>query len=131
MRSLALAAVGRRVDDGDIARQHLHSVRFDHGVQDKGGAGLALTPVTVAAVHEQGLGEQAVAHVTAGAAAVVENLVRFTCSCGALACGDLDFDLHARVGQPGADHHRRGPHVAEVVAQDRPAFGKARALGST
>src|ERR1700676_707729 len=51
---LALAAVGPRVDGLDVARQQLHSIRFDHGVEGERGTRLSLAPAAVAAVSEKG-----------------------------------------------------------------------------
>src|SRR5207245_4648276 len=69
---LDLGAVGRRVDDLDLASEQLHAVGFDHGVQREGSAALALAPAAVAAVNEKRLRRHPVAHETAGAAAVAE-----------------------------------------------------------
>ena len=69
---LALAAVGRRVDDHDVARQQLHSIRFDHGIEGERGTRLSLAPAAVAAVNEQRFGRHPIANVAAGAAAVIK-----------------------------------------------------------
>src|SRR5262245_12015345 len=42
--------------------------------------------------------------------------------------GDFDLDAHARVGQAGGHHRRGGPHVAEVLAQRRPAPREVRGV---
>ena len=42
-------------------------------------------------------------------------------SAGALACRDLDLDLHARIGEARRNHHRGRAHGAEVLAQHGPA----------
>ena len=73
---LALAAVGRRIDDFHFALQQHHPGGFDHGVERKRRPGLPLAPAAMAAVHEQRLAGHAVAHRAAGAAAV-EILILF------------------------------------------------------
>ena len=67
---LPLAAVGRGVDDFDLALQQLQPVSLYEGIQGEGRTGLALAPAAVAAMHEQGRGRHAIAHGVAGAAAV-------------------------------------------------------------
>src|SRR5437773_10040448 len=69
---LALAAVGGRADDLDLALEQLNAVGFDHGLQREGSAALALAPAAVAAVNEKGLRRHPVAHKTARATAVAE-----------------------------------------------------------
>src|SRR5205809_4198582 len=69
---LALAAVGRRVDDLDLTLEQLNAVGFDHGVQREGSAALALAPAAVAAVNEKRLRRHSVAHKTARTTAVAE-----------------------------------------------------------
>src|SRR6266480_58615 len=69
---LALAAVGRRVDDLDLALEQLDAVGFDHRVQREGSAALTLAPAAVAAVNEKGLRRHPVAHKTARTTAVAE-----------------------------------------------------------
>jgi hypothetical protein len=49
---LTLAALGRRVDDGDVALQQLQSIRFDHGIECKRATGLSLAPTAVTAMNE-------------------------------------------------------------------------------
>ena len=41
---LALAALTRRLDDFHFTLQHLHPIRFDHGIQGEGRTRLSLAP---------------------------------------------------------------------------------------
>ena len=49
---LTLAAVGRSVDDGHVALQQLHSIRFDQGIEYKRATGLSLAPTAVTTMNE-------------------------------------------------------------------------------
>lgn len=42
---------------------------------------------------------------------------------------DLDFDVHARVEQVGGNHRGGRTHLAEILAQHRPAPGELAPLG--
>src|SRR5688572_9802447 len=66
---LALAAGGRRVDQFRLAAEERHAIRLDHGVQGEGGAGFALAPATMAAVHEEWRRFHAIADAAAVATA--------------------------------------------------------------
>jgi hypothetical protein len=66
--------VGGGVDDHNIARQQVHSIRFDHGIQGKRRTGLSLAPTAVTAVNEKRFRDHAVAHMTAGASTIVERV---------------------------------------------------------
>src|SRR5215467_9020010 len=70
---LALATVGRCVDDLNFSLEHLHTIRFNQRVQGKRCARLPLAPTAVTAMDEQRSCRHAIAHETAGAAAVEES----------------------------------------------------------
>src|SRR5512132_906571 len=74
---LADAAVRRRVHDDRLAVHELHALGFDQGIEREGRAALALAPAAVAAMHEHGLAEQAIAHAAAVAAALDRVAVLF------------------------------------------------------
>src|SRR5262249_21464421 len=67
---LALATVGRCVDDLNFSLEHLHTIRFNQRVQGKRCARLPLAPTAVAAMDEQRSCRHAIAHETASAAAI-------------------------------------------------------------
>jgi len=68
---LALAAVGRRIDNLDLTLEQLHAVDFDQRVQREGSSSLTLAPAAMAAVNEQRRRRHAIAHVATGATAVI------------------------------------------------------------
>jgi hypothetical protein len=67
---LALATVGRGVDDLNFSLEYLHTIGFNQRVQGKGCAGLPLAPTAMAAMDEQRPCRHAIAHETTSAAAV-------------------------------------------------------------
>jgi hypothetical protein len=71
--TLAPAAIGRRVNHLNLSFQELNAFGFDHCVQYKSTAGLALAPTAVTAVHEERFAADAVTNVTAGAAAFLRS----------------------------------------------------------
>src|SRR5438477_579011 len=66
---LTLAAVGRCIDELGLACDERQTIRLDHRIQGERGAGLALAPAAVAAVHEERLRLHAIPHPLAVAAA--------------------------------------------------------------
>ena len=105
--ALALAAVGRRVDEVGRPAQQLHAVGLDQRVERERRARLALAPAAVAAVHVHGPRMQPVAHGTA-AATPIEGLVAHG---EELRIGSMRrFSLNGpRTPQPAAPHCRRPP----------------------
>src|SRR5579863_4259553 len=67
---LALATVARRVDEVGRPLYALHAVGLDQDIEHERGAGLALAPAAVTAVHDEGRAQQAVTHGAAGTAAI-------------------------------------------------------------
>ena len=73
--SLTLAAIGRGIDDNDLACQDLHTIRLDHRIQRKGRPGFPLAPTAMAAVNNQGFARHAISNLAAGATALEAALV--------------------------------------------------------
>src|ERR1700680_1219263 len=69
---LALAAVARRQHELGASLQEHHTIGLDHGVERKGGAGLALAPAAMTAMHDEWPAGERKAHGAAGATAFGE-----------------------------------------------------------
>jgi hypothetical protein len=72
---LALAAVRRSVYDFGLSFQQVHAGSFDQCIESIGSPCFALTPATMTAMNEQGVGRHSIAHRAAGAAAVQWKIV--------------------------------------------------------